>query len=99
MLLLGWRRVGERLLHKYMQGMKAIPGGMRLIIRDVLAAKYEIARSVLQRWKRIYLEEGAGRLYIERRGHASAASGYKRDVLISLIRMKILLFNPVTVIY
>ena len=34
------------------------------------AAKYGVTRSVLQRWERIYLEEGASALYEERRGRA-----------------------------
>ncbi len=40
--------------------------------------KYEVPRSVIQRWERIYLEEGAEGLYVERRGRASAASGTKK---------------------
>lgn len=42
------------------------------------SAKYEVRRSVIQRWERIYLEEGVQGLYVERRGHASAASGTKK---------------------
>lgn len=30
---------------------------------------------IVQRWERIYLEEGTAGLYIDRRGRASAASG------------------------
>lgn len=33
---------------------------------------------MIQRWERIYLEEGAEGLYVERRGRASAASGTKK---------------------
>lgn len=33
---------------------------------------------IIQRWERIYLEEGAGGLYIERRGRASAANGIQK---------------------
>jgi transposase-like protein len=39
------------------------------------AAKYEVVRSVIQRWERIYLEEGAAGLYEERRGRASKMDG------------------------
>lgn len=42
------------------------------------SAKYEVQRSVIARWERIYLEEGAQGLYIERRGRASAASGTQK---------------------
>ena len=38
--------------------------------------KYELSNHHLpQRWERIYLEEGAEGLYIERRGRACSASG------------------------
>ena len=40
--------------------------------------KYEVPRSVIQSWERIYLEDGAQGLYEERRGRASAASGTKK---------------------
>ena len=40
--------------------------------------KYEVPRSVLQQWERIYLEEGAQGLYVERRGRASAVSGVRK---------------------
>lgn len=40
--------------------------------------KYEVARSVIRRWERIYLEEGVEGLYVERRGRASAASGVQK---------------------
>ena len=36
-----------------------------------IAKKYGISRSMIQRWERIYLEEGAEGLYVERRGRAS----------------------------
>lgn len=36
--------------------------------------KYEIAHSVIMKWERIYLEEGAAGLFIERRGRASKAN-------------------------
>lgn len=42
------------------------------------STKYEVPRSVLQRWERIYLEEGEQGLYVERRGRASAASGTQK---------------------
>lgn len=42
------------------------------------SAKYEVPRSVIRRWERIYLEEGAQALYEERRGRASAASGAQK---------------------
>lgn len=35
-------------------------------------------KSHVSRWERIYLEEGLGGLYIERRGRASAASGTQK---------------------
>ena len=40
--------------------------------------KYEVPRSVIQLWERIYLEDGAQGLYEERRGRSSAASGVKK---------------------
>ena len=40
--------------------------------------KYEIHRSVISQWERIYLEEGAEGLMKERRGKASAASGTRK---------------------
>ncbi|HWR30054.1 MAG TPA: helix-turn-helix domain-containing protein [Negativicutes bacterium] len=43
-----------------------------------VAAKYQLTRSALQRWERIYLEEGAESLYAERRGRACAASGTQK---------------------
>lgn len=42
------------------------------------SSKYEVPRSVIQRWERIYLEEGAQGLYEERRGRASSASGIQK---------------------
>lgn len=39
---------------------------------------YEVPRSVIRLWERIYLEEGAQGLYVERGGRASAASGTKK---------------------
>ena len=41
--------------------------------------KYEIrANGAIEKWERIYLEEGAEGLYVERRGRASAAGGVKK---------------------
>lgn len=40
--------------------------------------KYEVPRSVLQLWERIYLEDGTQGLYEERRGRSSAASGVQK---------------------
>jgi len=41
--------------------------------------KYEITgNSIIQKWERIYLEEGPEGLYVERRGRASAASGTRK---------------------
>ena len=42
------------------------------------ALKYEVPRSALQRWERIYLEEGARGLYEERRGRANTVSGVQK---------------------
>ena len=42
------------------------------------ANKYEITRSMIQRWERIYLEEGMEGLYVERRGRASSADGVQK---------------------
>lgn len=40
------------------------------------ARKYELSNHhILQRWERIYLEEGTERLYIERRGRACKTDG------------------------
>ncbi len=39
--------------------------------QNEMAAKYDISRSIIQRWERIYLEEGPEGLYVERRGRAS----------------------------
>lgn len=38
------------------------------------ARKYEIERSVLRKWERIYREEGVEGLYVERRGRSSKAN-------------------------
>jgi transposase len=35
-----------------------------------VAEKYDITRSVIQRWERIYLEEGPEGLYVEHRGRS-----------------------------
>ena len=42
------------------------------------ADKYAVPRAVIQRWERIYLEEGPEGLYIERRGRASLATGTRK---------------------
>ena len=43
------------------------------------AREYEIAdHKLVAKWERIYLEEGAEGLYIERRGRASSAGGTKK---------------------
>ena len=42
------------------------------------ATKYGIARAQVQRWERIYLEEGLEGLYIERRGRASILDGVNK---------------------
>ena len=36
-------------------------------------SKYDVPRSTLRKWERIYLEEGPQGLYVERRGRASGA--------------------------
>lgn len=43
------------------------------------AAKYGISRSMVQSWERIYLEDGADGLYIERRGRKSTGRPPKLD--------------------
>lgn len=48
------------------------------ISQNQASLKYEVPRSVLRKWERIYLEEGAQGLYVERRGRASAASGTQK---------------------
>lgn len=41
--------------------------------------KYNIdAHDILQKWERIYLEEGVGGLYIERRGRSISGDGVKK---------------------
>ena len=50
------------------------------------AEKYEVPRSAIQRWERIYLEEGTEGLYIERRGRASAQRVYGEGVRQNWIR-------------
>ena len=42
------------------------------------AAKYQISRSMIQLWERVYLSEGPEGLYIERRGRASTAGGARQ---------------------
>lgn len=42
------------------------------------ALKYGVPRSAIQRWERIYLEDGAQGLYEERRGRSSATSGVQK---------------------
>ena len=44
--------------------------------------KYSIAGdATIQKWERIYLEEGPEGLYVDRRGRASAASGTRKGRL------------------
>jgi transposase len=43
------------------------------------AEKYGITRSMIQRWERIYFEEGSKGLYIERRGRGSKGRPIKLD--------------------
>ena len=43
--------------------------------------KYNIGHSVILKWERIFLEEGADGLMKERRGKASAASGTRKGRL------------------
>ena len=40
--------------------------------------KYDVGHSVIQKWERIYLEEGAEGLMKERRGRACAAGGTRK---------------------
>ena len=42
------------------------------------ARKFDVPRSVINSWERIYLEEGAQGLYVERRGRACAADGTQK---------------------
>jgi transposase InsO family protein len=43
------------------------------------ARQFEINdRGIIQRWERIYLEEGAEGLYVERRGRACTSTGTKK---------------------
>lgn len=42
------------------------------------ARKHGISQSMINRWERIYLEEGVEGLYIERRGRACARSGTRK---------------------
>lgn len=42
------------------------------------ADKYGVSRLGIQKWERIYLEEGPKGLYIERRGRASVATGTRK---------------------
>jgi transposase-like protein len=41
------------------------------------ARRFEVHRKQIQNWERVYLEEGAKGLYIERRGRGSAGKGNK----------------------
>jgi transposase-like protein len=43
------------------------------------AAKYDVPRSRIQSWERIYLKEGPEGLYIERRGRGSIGRAAKLD--------------------
>jgi len=43
------------------------------------AREFDVPRSVMTRWERIYLEEGVEGLYIERRGRSCAASGTRKS--------------------
>lgn len=54
--------------------------GNRLSQRET-AIKYEVSRSMLQRWERIYLEEGVEALYEERRGRACGPNKSQRRKL------------------
>jgi transposase-like protein len=48
------------------------------VSQNEIAEKYRVPRSRVQSWERIYLEEGAQGLYLERRGRASAVSGTRK---------------------
>ena len=52
--------------------------GKTLSQREI-AIKYGVARSIVQRWERIYLEGGATALYEERRGRGSKGRPPKLD--------------------
>lgn len=39
--------------------------------QNEVASKYGVSRYAIQKWERIYLEEGSEELYIERRGRKS----------------------------
>ena len=44
--------------------------------------KFEItSKAIIPKWERIYLEEGASGLYIERRGRSSSAEGVRKGRL------------------
>lgn len=49
----------------------------RLSYKEV-ERQFELPHNRAAQWERIYLEEGAQGLYIERRGRASAASGTQK---------------------
>lgn len=50
----------------------------RLAVREVMRTYHINDHKVIERWERIYLEEGPEGLYVERRGQASAASGTQK---------------------
>lgn len=46
--------------------------------------KYNLSNRRAQQWEKIYLQDGAEGLYVERRGRASAASGTRKGRLAKL---------------
>jgi len=49
----------------------------KLGIRET-ALRFDVGHRQIQDWERIYIEEGAGGLYVERRGRASASDGVRK---------------------
>lgn len=52
---------------------------MNNLSQNETAAKYDVPRSRIQSWERIYLEEGSESLYMERRGRGSTGRPMKLD--------------------
>ena len=46
----------------------------KLVVREVMRIYHINDHKIIERWERIYLEEGPEGLYVERRGRASAAN-------------------------
>ncbi|MEA4853884.1 MAG: helix-turn-helix domain-containing protein [Christensenella sp.] len=72
------RKPNKKYTAEYKQEVIETMYAEKLSYREV-ARQFEISdRGIIQKWERIYLEEGPAGLAVERRGRASAASGAQK---------------------